>query len=369
MRQYVLLLPLACSCAPSIRDVPVATVDVPPTESELLLQRKDTDGLTNNDTLTFVYEGEAKTVEVCCGLQESLERLPDSDVWTLSKTIPNLSEAVISYFFIVDGVFPQTQGNVWRGLDAPPLPETLEPSPERVFERTLQSGVLDEVRKLVIYLPPDHDALKLLGLPVVYLADGSSVWEYASYVEPLIKQGKLPQLLLIGIESGGYTGDPSKEYDPQLDLRVREYIPDEKDDRFADHERFVIEEVLPWAEENFGASRSRDQRVVYGHSNGGVFAAAMGLKKPDIFGYALPFSVGVDPTETLGLERVDTKFYFVAGQLEEGFLETTRDLSERLSEEGISSEFRERVAGHDFVMWQEAFPEALLWFFGLQPPN
>lgn len=367
MRKYVLLLLLICGCAPSTRDVSAATANTSPTEPEQLLQRRDADGpvFADDDMLTFIYKGEAKTVEICCGLQEPLERLPNSDVWVLRKTIPNLSEAVLSYFFVVDNVFPRTLGDVWRGPDAPALSETLEPAPARVFERTLQSEVLDEARKLVVYLPPDHDALKLLGLPVVYLADGSSVWDYASYVELLIKQGKLPQMLLVGIESGSYIGDQTKEYDPQLDLRAREYIPDKQDARFADHERFVIEEVLPWAEENFGASRFRDQRLVYGHSNGGVFAAAMGLKNPDIFGYALPFSVGVDPTETLGLEPVDTKFYFVAGQLEEGFLETTRNLSEQLAERGISSEFNERVAGHDFVMWQEAFPEALLWFFGL----
>ena len=321
-----LLWVLICSCTPA-----ATTEQTSLTEAESLLQRKKAEGKSvwaDGDTLTFVYEGEAETVELCCGLQEPLTRLPDSEAWVLRKTIPNLSEAVISYSFIVDGNFSESAlDRVWRGTDAPPAPETLEPSAGSIFERTLNSKVLGETRKLVVYLPPDYAAQKPLGLPVVYLADGSSVWEFARFVEPLIRQGKLPQLLLIGIESGSYAGDPTAAYDPELDMRSREYIPRADDERFFEHERFVLDEVLPWAEEAFGASNDPAQRVVYGHSNGGVFAAAMGLRHPDVFGYALPFSVGVNPTDVIEVQAGTTEFYFIAGTLEERFYTTTRALS------------------------------------------
>ena len=344
-----------------------------------MLQRLEAEGRpvwADGDALTFVYEGKAERVEVCCGLQEPLTRLPNSDVWVLSKTIPNLSQAVISYFFIVDGTFPQTEGDVWRGYDAPRAPERLEGLKGRVFERTLHSETLDEFRTLTVYLPPNYDALNLPALPVVYLADGGVVRDYAPVVEPLIAQGELPPLLLIGVASGAYAGDPEADYDPELDLRAREYIPDRDDERFSQHERFFIEEVLPWAEETFGAPREREQRAVYGHSNGGVFAAAMGLRHPEVFGYALSFSVGVDPTEAFEAESetgtfdfgpVNTKFYFVAGELEEGFFKTTQGLAEKLADGGVESRFEGRVAGHDSVLWREAFPGALEWAFGRQP--
>ena len=82
---------------------------------------------------------------------------------------------------------------------------------------------------------------------------------YAELVEPLIHDGTLPQLLLIGIESGTYLGNRTKDYDPELDLRAREYVPDQNDERFFLHERFFLEEVLPWAEAGFGASTEREQ--------------------------------------------------------------------------------------------------------------
>ena len=179
---------------------------------------------------------------------------------------------------------------------------------------------IGELRTLVIYTPPDYDALKLLGLPVVYLADGGTVYEYAPIVEALIAEGKLPQLLLVGIESGAYLGDPNADYDPELDMRAREYIPSEDDERFFQHERFVLEEVLPSAEAEYGASDDPAERIVYGHSNGGVFAAAMGLRNPNVFRYALPFSVGINPTNVIEAE-VGTSFYFFAGTLEEGFFQ------------------------------------------------
>jgi enterochelin esterase-like enzyme len=356
---------LLAACAPATTSTSVSEKqDL--TEAERLLERREQEGSSvwaDGNTLTFVYEGEAESVELCCGFQEPLTRLPDGNVWTLSKTIPNISEAIFSYFFIIDGVFPETEQKVWRGANASPEPQTLEPSPGRVFERTLTSEILGEDRKIIVYLPPDHEALKPLGLPVVYLADGGTVWGYASLVEPLIRAGVLPQLILVGIESGEYKGDPNAEYDPSLDMRYREYIPSEDDDRFALHERFVIDEVLPWAEETFGASSKREERVVYGHSNGGVFAAAMGLRNSDVFAYALPFSVGVDPSKETEMQSVMTKFYFVSGELEDSFFTTTRDLAARLADEGIVSTFTGRIAGHDFVMWEEEFLKGLTWVF------
>jgi enterochelin esterase-like enzyme len=364
MRICLFFLLLLCACAPSVSSSTKS--ETPVTEAERLLERRNLEGKpvwSDGNTLTFVYEGEADTVEVCCGFQESLTRLPDSNVWTLSKSIPKISEAIIGYNFIVNGMFPETEDEVWRGADAPSELETLEPIAGRVFERTLSSEVLGESRKVYVYLPPDYEALKLLGdLPVIYLADGSIVLDYAYLVEPLIREGVLPQLLLIGIESGNYTGDPSAEYDASLDMRYREYIPSKDDDRFILHERFVIDEVLPWAEETFGASSRRSERVVYGHSNGGVFAAAMGLKNSDVFGYALPFSLGIDPSDQINADTT-TKFYFAAGELEEGFFSSTRDLAQRLANESDMSTFSGRVSGHDVVMWREEFIKGLKWVF------
>ena len=333
-------------------------------DAAALLERSRSEGpvWAQGDTLTFVYEGEADSVRLCCGLQESLRRLPESDVWTLSKSIPDLSEGAFSYAFIVDDVFPQSF-SFWRGEDAPALPERLESLTGEVSSHTLESIHLGESREIFVYIPPDYEAAKLLGLPVVYLADGASVFEYAHFVEPLINEGALPQMLLVGIESGTSEPDEDGDYSLETDMRAREYIPDEADERFFEHERFVLEEVLPWAQTEFGASAKRSERIVYGHSNGGVFAAAMGIRNPDVFGYALPFSVGVDPTDILDYEPVETEFYFVAGTLEEGFFSSTQALAERLAADTISV-FKKRVAGHDFVMWEEEFPKALLWVFG-----
>ena len=205
--------------------------------------------------------------------------------------------------------------------------------------------------------------MKLLGLPVVYLADGAS-WDFANYVEPLIRRGELPPFIMIGILPGDYLGDPNEEYNRSLDLRAQEYVPSVNYERFKLHERFLLEEVLPWSEENFGASNNRDERIVGGFSNGGVFAAAMGLKNPNVFGYALPFSPGDNPVVETDISNVNTKFYLTVGELDEKrFVDATKNLADTLSQNNITNVFEARVAGHDNVMWREEFVKAMLWVF------
>ena len=330
-------------------------------EAKLLKQHLDNHGpiLAEDNMLTVIYEGEASNVVLCCSINEPLRRLDNSNIWVFRKTIPNLSELIMGYTFIIDGGFPQGEPTMWRGPKAPKAPKERESPFIRRMLHTLDSEILGESREVFTYLPPNHESLKWgFDLPVIYLADGEATGAYGDFIEALILQGKLPAMLLIGIESG------------PCDFQGCGYIPDENDDRFELHERFIIEEVLPWAETKFGASTSAEDRAIYGHLDGGVFAALMGLRNPDVFGYSMPFSLGLNPTwqdpTLLEGDDINTKFYFVAGELEENSYQATRSLSQELAEEGIDNEFHPRVAGHDYLLWSEAFPDAVLWAFGIK---
>ena len=329
-----------------------------------LLARKAKEGASvwaEGDELTFVYEGKAEEVQVCCGIQLPLQQVQGSDLWVLTVKIPDLPQAVISYGFMA---MRNTQpiGNmagvgIWRGAQAPPPVERAAPLRGQVKHYTLYSKALDERRDLTVYLPPDSRRPK----GVIYMADGQSVPEFAAVLEPRIAEGRLPPILLVGVHSP--TGPFS---DPSQDLRAQEYLPteDHNPSRFAAHERFFVDEVIAWAERELAAPTDRQRRAVFGFSNGGIFAAAMGLRHPDIYGHILAFSLGIDPGNVTAQTKEDSEFYLVAGTLEEGFHSTTKMFAQRLHAQGVNYVFRERVCGHDHIMWQEEFPAAVEWAFG-----
>jgi len=224
-----------------------------------------------------------------------------------------------------------------------------------IHECFLASRHLSKERGITVYCPPGHHREN--GTTVVYLADGEWTPDFARFIEPAIRSGRLPPLLLVGVHSG-WTPEQSSKH---VDLRGAEYLEMQHDRRFVAHESFFVEEVLPWAEHTWGASKIRDRRVVFGCSNGAAFALCMLLKHPDDFRNAVAFSVAGGPPERVGLDH--QRVYLLIGTLEGGLKmnNITRLWADHLSAAGSAVFYRTRVAGHDRLMWREELSEALAW--------
>ena len=306
------------------------------------------------DTLTFVYAGRGRYVQLVASLYEMLEQVDNSNVWALTLQIQALPQAIITYGFAVDGEYPQ-QTDVWRGADAPPEPPISRPIQGRTVTYYRRSTVLNELRGITLYLPPNYDSSQ--RYPVVYVADGQAVQGLAPYLEPYILDGSLPPMLLVGVHNAPSVGG--------RDIRMEEYLPGINPQRFAAHEQFFTQEVRVWAESKWGASTNPDERAVFGFSNGGVFAAAMGIAHPELYHAAIPFSPGLNPFDVWTDAEVctDVTYYFVAGTLEPNFHRNTVRLSSQLASAGATVRFHDRVMGHDFLLWQETFGEAVCWSF------
>lgn len=315
----------------------------------------------DGDEFTFFYQGPADTVSSCCGIQKPLRRLPDTDLWTLTVRIPNLSQAVISYVFLAyrDGqplMSPPDQEYViptWRGPEAPLPPERADTLQGQLQEYTLDGVSMDEPRKVTVYLPRGYDSAR--RYPVVYMGDGGTANIMAHFIEPLILSEEVPPLLLVGVHAAE---------DPEVDLRSQEYIPITNKARFAAHERFFVDEVSTWAEETLGAATDRDQRAIFGYSASAYFAIEMGMRHPDQYGNVIAFSVaGVDPGHadtTLWNLSLRSRYYLLAGTLE-GYLLNTQRWADFFALQNMEYSLRERTCGHDIVMWQEEFPAAVRW--------
>ncbi len=319
--------------------------------------------------VVFAFQSAGDTVTLNpAGDSWAMARLRGTDFWVLVLKVPEYERAVISYQFMVSKgedikIEPQTP-LVWRGFNAPPSPRKATVLQGRLTEEFIQSSNLSESRSLTVYAPPFRKGEQIAA--AVYLADGRSVRLIAPYIDSLIVSRRLPPVLLVGVHYGKIL--PGN--DPQVsDTRALEYLIGfgKTDARFEAHERFFINEVVPWAESKFDVPKTSDKRAVFGASNSGSFALAMGIKHPEIFGHVIAFS----PTWSKNLSppswtrENSPSHYLLVGTLESN---STRKLvkgwAETANKSGAIVNLREPVAGHDSVVWREWFGDALLTEFG-----
>jgi enterochelin esterase-like enzyme len=316
----------------------------------------------DGEELTMVYQGKADSVSTCCGIQAQMRKVPDSDWWVFSAQVPRLEELVLSYGFLptVNGnmQFPSGKFPVWRGPKAPAEPKEILVL--RMFEMNLESKFLKAGRGISVYLPLGYDPEKRdpnNPIRVVYMADGQSTREMAQVLEPLIRDKVVPPVMIVGMHAARDDNGAA-----EIDGRGAEYLQNQNSPRYFQHEKFVLEEVIPWAEKTYGASSRREDRVVFGYSNGGGFAATISSDHPDVFGFAFPFSPNVVPNFKSD-SKLMPAYFMAAGLLESYFLSTARIIAGLVKDRNGRFELRERMSGHDFVMWREEFANAIVWAF------
>src|SRR5262249_22281166 len=131
-------------------------------------------------------------------------------------------------------------------------------------------------------------------------------------------------------------------------------------DRFARHEKFFCEELAARAEREFGASKDREDRAVFGCSNGARFAVEMGVRHPDRFGHVFAFSSGGGQVfKAPPAPEKPAHFRLAAGTWEKPFHQSTEAIAKELRAQGVPVKFHSRVAAHDDEMWQEEFARAV----------
>jgi enterochelin esterase-like enzyme len=322
----------------------------------------------DGDTATFFYRGEAAEVSVfVAGEVLNLRPLPDSDVWTISFTRPDLEKGVFSYALLPrrKGQPPVNLGSLqvthtWRGPKAPPAPTLARPLKGTETTIDFASQSLGETRKVTVYRPPGHDPKH--RYPTIYATDGR---DYCDILEPLILVGKVPPIILVAIAAGRYRGASSGGYDAKKDGRALDYLPSMDADHFAHHEKFFCEEVRSRAEREWGASTDPKDRVVFGCSDGARFALEMGLRHSEWFGNVFAFSVaGARNLELPARPPRPARYYLAAGTWERPFLEMTRNLAEKLKAQDVAVTLSIRVGSHDEALWREEFAVAVQAAFG-----
>jgi enterochelin esterase-like enzyme len=316
---------------------------------------------TGNE-LTFAWQGNATGVSLEGGIQLPLSPVVGTDLWVLTVRAENLDSAIVSYAMLPSmATLPigfRLQFATWRGRNAPPAPLRPKALAGRVIHDTLNSTALRMRRPVSVYVPPARGGQPVAA--VVYMGDGQGVAGFAATIDTLISAGRLPRVMIVG----SHTVYAAPDLPPGTDIRSLEYIGTGGGERFVAHERYVLDELMPYAESRHGAPAERSRRAFFGVSNGGGLALSMLTRHPDTFGFAFPFSAGgsFDPTQWGDVSG--SRVYLMTGQYEGAFRARTRERLDALRSRGATVEFREPAAAHDSSAWDVFFPRAVVWAFG-----
>lgn len=242
----------------------------------------------------------------------------------------------------------------------------------RVQRDRFTSKALGNERPIWIYTPHGYAAdKKPYGLLV--LSDGGlyvNSARVATTLDNLIAAGLIPPLVAVMVDNP----DRGRELSCSLG--------------YAD---FLAQEIVPWARANYHVTDRPEQTIIGGVSLGGLAAAFVGFKHPEVFGNVLSQSGSFwwKPDNEKDWEwlthqfaagpRLPLRFSFEAGLLENTsgappgqpipppMLVTNRNLRDTLQSKGYSLHYTEFNGNHTLFNWRGTLASHLIALVGIKP--
>ena len=154
-----------------------------------------------------------------------------------------------------------------------------EEYPEGTIVATLRSAVLNEDREVLVHLPEGYEAQPERRYPVVYVLDGSSQDTHTASTAALMARiGLMPPVIVVGIPNVSGEGRQRDYTPPSMAMELDEPKgPRGGADRFL---TFLKAELIPDIERRY---RTTSERMLAGHSRGGLFVAWSLMADPDLF--------------------------------------------------------------------------------------
>lgn len=260
---------------------------------------------------------------------------------------------------------------------------------------TLTSRIFSNTRTIRVLVPPGYDAPEnaTRKYPVLYLLDGQNLfdaclseishheWEVDETVYRLIREHKIPPLIVVGIDYAGV--DRAAEYLPYKDYEGNPSMPDPVGKKFPG---FLTDEVMPLVNGRYRTLQGPENTGLGGSSYGGVATLYALLAKPREFGFGLiesaPLGVGMGQLvrDTASLVARPKRVFFGFGGKEaddpianERMVALIRQVQANFAAAGYD-ETRLRVvidpdARHTEAAWAKRLPGALTFLYGPSPPD
>jgi len=216
-------------------------------------------------------------------------------------------------------------------------------SAERTSTHTIESEKLGETRTIIVRTPIGYDPT--MQYAVVYLTDGEWSFELvASHLDYMTDNDVYPPLIV----SGSINVNRNRDYVPRAD---KGFADTGQAGRYLE---FVHDEWLPYMDEHYATS---DNRVLLGHSFGGVFALHTLFTEGTLFDAYIALGASAWIADRVLFEEADAWFrepmnpdafvYMAVGEGDGGpTVPSSQDLA---------------------VLFEEKAPDTLEWKFSITP--
>jgi predicted alpha/beta superfamily hydrolase len=249
----------------------------------------------------------------------------------------------------------------------------------------LPSIYLGLTRRLTVWMPRSRGK-RVTSYPVLYLNDGQNLfdpsrafagntWRVVDTAKRLLRAGKIPPMLIVGIDHGG--ARRGREYLPVEDS----HYPTPGEPLGREYAEFVTREVMPFIARTYPIARGPSHTGFGGSSYGAVAVLNTVMIKPGKFGRVLIESPSLYVGNRYLLRRASavtrwpSRIFLGVGTAETRNAERNRETVAHVLElEQILRRARlgprrlrvvvEQGATHSEEAWANRFPQALEFLFG-----
>lgn len=153
---------------------------------------------------------------------------------------------------------------------------------------TTNSKVLNETRRINVYLPPAYKESPAARLPVMYMPDGGIAEDFlhvAGLVQVSTGNETMRPFLLVGIENTERRRDMTGPTENEKDKKIAPRVGGSQLFR-----RFIRDELMPEIKRRY---RTTDERAIVGESLAGLFVVETFLLEPDLFDTYIAFDPSI----------------------------------------------------------------------------
>lgn len=153
---------------------------------------------------------------------------------------------------------------------------------------TIDSKILNETRRINVYMPPGYTETAATRLPVLYMPDGGIAEDFlhvAGLVQVSVGNGTMRPFLLVGIENTERRRDMTGPTENEKDKKIAPRVGGSEKFR-----NFVRSELMPQVKSRY---RTTNETAVVGESLAGLFVVETFLLEPDLFDTYIAFDASL----------------------------------------------------------------------------
>ncbi len=232
---------------------------------------------------------------------------------------------------------------------------------QETYTTRFVTGLPGDQGRFLVYTPPNYNADRKPGYPVLFLLHGwggsAEAWVKTGHVDEvldhMIANGKVkPMVVVMPL---GY-GDMSFLTNGFEVWRDQDQISNNVN-RF---QKTLLGEILPQVEAHYDVAKDREHRAIAGLSMGGLESLTIGLRHPEVFasigGFSSAiFAVAGEDLTRLDASRENLKLLWMACGTDDDLLSLNRIFEMHLKEEGLPVTVVETPGRHAWPVWRDNF--------------